>query len=147
MDAMAETVSETLELANALRPILLRLARHLRSEIVEPITGGQVALLVAIEFYPGITGQELAKRESLSVTGVSGHLARLEGAHLVRRQRSTDGRRVGLHVTDQGARVLKSVREQRTAWLVSRLEQLPPGDRETIRAALRPLDDVSMGDR
>jgi len=136
-----------LELANELRPILLRLARHLRGEIHEGVTGGQVAFLVAIEFHPGITGQELAKRERLSAAGVSGHLARLEGEHLIRRERSSDNRRVGLYVTAEGARILKSVREQRTAWLATRLEQLPPADREIIHAALRPLDDVSMGDR
>jgi len=136
-----------LELANELRPILLRLARHLRGEILEGVTGGQVALMVAIEFHPGITGQELARREGLSVTGVSGHLARLEGARLIGRERSSDHRRVGLHITAEGARILKSVREQRTAWLATRLEQLPPADREIIHAALRPLDDVSMGDR
>ena len=136
-----------LELANELRPILLRLARHLRGEILEGVTGGQVALMVAIEFHPGITGQELARREGLSVTGVSGHLARLEGARLIGRERSDDNRRVGLHITAEGARILRSVREQRTAWLATRLERLPPADREIIQAALRPLDDVSMGDR
>jgi DNA-binding MarR family transcriptional regulator len=144
---MIETVSDSVELASELRGVLLRLARHLRSEIPEPVTGGQVALLVAIEFHPGITGQELAERESLSVAGVSGHLARLEGAQLVHRERSDDRRSVGLHLTEQGARLLKAVRDQRTAWLASRLDQLPPADRELIRAALRPLADVSVGER
>src|SRR5579863_7838953 len=114
---MAGEGSESVELANDLRPILLRLARHLRGEILEPVTGGQVALLVAIEFHPGMTGQELAERESLSGAGVSGHLARLEGAHLIRRERSEDGHAVGLYLTGEGTRLLKSVRDQRTAWL------------------------------
>jgi DNA-binding MarR family transcriptional regulator len=144
---MAGSGSDSLELANELRPILLRLARHLRGEILERVTGGQVALLVAIEFHPGMTGQELAEREGLSGAGVSGHLARLEGAHLIRRERSSDGRRVGLYLTPEGTRVLKSVREQRSAWLASRLDQLALEDREAIRSALRPLDDLSIGER
>jgi DNA-binding MarR family transcriptional regulator len=144
---MVETRSDSAELAKKLRPILLRLARHLRGEILESVTGGQVALLVAIEFHPGMTGQELAERESLSVAGISGHLARLEGARLIRRERSGDGRRVGIQLTAEGSRVLASVREQRTAWLAGRLELLEPAARDAIRAALGPLDDLSTGER
>jgi len=106
-----------------------------------------VSLLVAIEFYPGITAQELAAREGLSAPGVSGHLARLEGLKMIRRQRSEDRRRVGLYVTSEGARVLASVRAQRTAWLASRIDELTPEQRAAIEAALEPLDVVSTGDR
>ena len=144
---MVDTVGESLELAGQLRPILLRLARHLRGEIPEPVTGGQVALLVAIEFHPGMTGQELAERESLSVTAISGHLARLEGAQLIRRERSGDRRSVGIYLTEHGGRVLAAVRDQRTAWLARRLEELAPDERARIRAALEPLANVSVGER
>ena len=66
---------------------------------------------------------------------------------MIRRQRTSDRRRVGLFVTNDGLRVLESVREQRTAWLASRLEELSPEDFGALRAALGPLDLVSMGDR
>jgi DNA-binding MarR family transcriptional regulator len=145
---MVQEVNDPVALANQLRPILLRIVRHLRNEThTRGVTGGQVSLLVAIEFHPGITGQELAEREGLSAPGVSGHLARLEGLKMIRRQRSSDRRRVGLFLTLDGARVLESVREQRTAWLASRLEELSPRERAAIEAALEPLDRVSMGDR
>ena len=81
------------------------------------VTGGQVSLLVALEFNPGMTAQELAEREGLSAPGVSGHLARLEGQKLIRRERTSDRRRVGLFVTPDGKQVLATVREQRTSWL------------------------------
>src|SRR4029077_15060348 len=69
---MVLQVNDSVSLANQLRPILLRLARHLRNEThTRGVTGGQVSLLVAIEFHPGITGQELADREGLSAPGVS----------------------------------------------------------------------------
>jgi DNA-binding MarR family transcriptional regulator len=145
---MVREVNESVALANHLRPILLRIVRHLRNEThTRGVTGGQVSLLVAIEFHPGITGQQLAEREGLSAPGVSGHLARLEGLKMIRRQRTSDRRRVGLFLTPEGARVLESVREQRTAWLASRLDELSPEERRLIQAALEPLDRVSMGDR
>jgi DNA-binding MarR family transcriptional regulator len=145
---MVQQVNDSVALANQLRPILLRLARHLRNEThTRGVTGGQVSLLVAIEFHPGITGQELAEREGLSAPGVSGHLARLEGLKMIRRQRTKDRRRVGLFLTNEGASVLASVREQRTAWLASRIDELSAGEREAILAAIDPLDHVSMGDR
>lgn len=146
--SMVQGVNDPVVLANELRPILLRLARHLRSEThARGVTGGQVSLLVALEFNPGMTAQELADREGLSAPGVSGHLARLEGQKLIHRERTNDRRRVGLFVTDDGKQVLATVREQRTSWLAHRLEQLTPEGRAAIHAALAPLDDVSMHDR
>ena len=145
---MVQVVNDPLALANEMRPILLRLARHLRAEThTRGVTGGQVSLLVAIEFNPGMTAQDLAEREGLSAPGVSGHLARLEGQKLIRRERTADRRRVGLFVTSDGEQVLETVREQRTSWLAHRLEQLTPEQRARIQEALQALDDVSMGDR
>ena len=145
---MVQRVNDSVAIANQLRPSLLRIARHLRNEThTRGVTGGQVSLLVAIEFHPGITGQELAEREGLSAPGVSGHLARLEGLKMIRRQRTKDRRRVGLFLTNEGASVLASVREQRTAWLASRIDELTAEEREAILAAIDPLDHVSMGDR
>jgi DNA-binding MarR family transcriptional regulator len=145
---MVQRVNDSVAIANQLRPILLRIARHLRNEThTRGVTGGQVSLLVAIEFHPGITGQELAEREGLSAPGVSGHLARLEGLKMIRRQRTQDRRRVGLFLTNEGASVLASVREQRTAWLASRVDELSFEEREAILAAIDALDHVSMGDR
>src|SRR4051795_3168744 len=132
---MVQVVNDSVALANELRPILLRLARHLRNEThTRGVTSGQVSLLVAIEFHPGITAQQLAEREGLSAPGVSGHLARLEGLKMIRRQRSSDRRRVGLFITNEGTRVLASVREHRTAWLASRIDELTPEERDAIQA-------------
>jgi DNA-binding MarR family transcriptional regulator len=144
-------VDDSLALANELRPILLRLARHLRAEVhAAGVTGGQIAILVAIEFHPGMSAQALAAREGLSGPGISGHLARLEGLGLIRRTRLQDKRRVGLFLTTAGRNVIHSVRNRRTSWLSSRLELLAPEEREVIRDALAALDRVSMmggGDR
>src|SRR5436190_22857417 len=113
---MIRSVNDSLTISNRLRPVLLRLARHLRREIHSiGVTGGQVTLLVSIRAQPGITARELADRERISAAGMSGHLVRLEAAGLIRRERAADRRRVGLFVTEDGDRVLRPVRKKRTA--------------------------------
>ena len=130
-------------LANRLRPVLLRLARELRREIHSlGVTGGQVSLLVAIKSNPGITARELADRERISAPGMSGHLVRLEAAELIRRERASDRRRIGLYLTEEGDRVLRSVKKKRTAWLASRLDRLAPAEREAVARALPALEKL-----
>jgi DNA-binding MarR family transcriptional regulator len=130
-------------LANRLRPVLLRLARELRREIHSlGVTGGQVSLLVAIKHSPGITASELAERERVSAPGMSGHLVRLEAAKLIERVRADDRRRIGLYLTPEGDKVLKSVRKRRTAWLVERLERLTAAERERVDAAVDALEKL-----
>ena len=127
-------------LANRLRPVLLHLNRQLRREIHSlGVTGGQVSLLNQIQRSPGIGVRELAQRERMSAPGMSKYIARLEKAGLLRREALPDKRRVGLRLTDEGERVLRSVKNRRTAWLAARLRGLEPGELEAINAAVEPL--------
>jgi DNA-binding MarR family transcriptional regulator len=140
MMLMVHEVNDSLTLANELRPVLLRLARQVRREAAElGITAGQAGFLAQIEDQPGITARELADHERISAPAMSAHLDRLEAAELVVRTRASDRRRVGLTLSPQGKRVLKSVREQRTAWLAERLESLDEADRAAIEEAIGPL--------
>jgi len=144
---MVRTVNDSLTIANRLRPALLRLARELRREIHSlGVSGGQVSLLAAIDHNPGISASELAEREGMSAPGMSGHLVRLEGAKLIARERTTDRRRIGLTLTGEGRRVLRSVRSRRTAWLVARLNGLTAREREAVDAALEPLEKLLEAD-
>jgi DNA-binding MarR family transcriptional regulator len=128
-------------LANALRPVLLRIARELRREIHSlGVTGGQVSLLIQIKRDPGITASELAERERISAPGMSGHIARLEAARLIERTRAADRRRIGLTVTPDGDKVLANVKKRRTAWLAEHLKGLSDEERESIEAALPALE-------
>src|SRR3978361_1308611 len=123
--------NDPMTIAGRLRPVLLRLARALRREIHWfGVTGGQVSLLASIKHNPGITATELAERERVSAPGMAGHLVHLEADKLMERTRATDRRRIGLALTPEGDKVLKSVRNKRTAWLVERLERLEPEERE-----------------
>ena len=127
-------------LANELRPVLLRLARDLRRETLAPgVTAGQLTLLARIDRQPGITGRELSDQEGISAPGMSAHLERLEAAGLIVRTRGTDRRRVGVSTSPEGARVLAIVRKRRTAWLAERLDRLSESDRAAIDAATQPL--------
>jgi DNA-binding MarR family transcriptional regulator len=129
------------ELANELRPILVRLARELRKETTHlGITGGQATLLWQISEHPGIGLRALAELEGIRTPTVSGLVDRLERAALLQRVRSqTDRRRVGLTITPAGRRLLAAVRERRPVGLAERLELLAPSERAAIEAALRPL--------
>ena len=140
---MVRVVNDPITIANRLRPVLLRLARELRREIHSlGVTGGQVSLLAQDKHNPGITASELAERERVSAPGMSGHLVRLEAANLIERKRAADRRRIGLYLTPEGAKVLRSVRSKRTAWLSARLERLEPAERERIEDALDALEKL-----
>jgi DNA-binding MarR family transcriptional regulator len=140
---MVKVVNDSLELANELRPVLLRLARLIRRESHElGVTAGQVSLLAAIDDQPGITGRELADHERMTPPGMSAALDRLEAADLIVRTRAADRRRVGISLSSEGVRVLRSVRKRRTAWLAERLEGLSERERAAIEEAIEPLSRV-----
>ncbi len=128
-------------LANRLRPVLLQLNRQLRREIHSlGVTGGQVSLLVQINYRPGIGIRELAALERMSVPGMSKFISRLEEAGLVQRAPvEGDQRRVGLTLTSAGQKVLRSVKSKRTAWLSARLRELGSDELDAIDAAIEPL--------
>jgi DNA-binding MarR family transcriptional regulator len=135
------TISDPVTVANRLRPVLLQLNRQLRRELLPlGITGGQAALLHLIRQHPGIGVRELAKREGVSAAAMSTGLTRLEDADLLRRTRGhVDRRRVGLELTDDGQRVLRSARSRRTAWLAARLKRLTPEELVAIDSVIDPL--------
>jgi len=70
---------------------------------------------------------------------MSKYIGRLEAAGLVERTALPDKRRVGLRLTDQAERVLRSVKNRRTAWLAARLRELSPAERAAVEQALEPL--------
>ena len=136
-----EATETSLTLANELRPVLLRLTRELRRETAQfGITGRQATLLWLVKGSPGLTLRALAGMEGISPPALSGHIDRLERSGLLVRVRSSeDRRRVGLELTQEGDRVLRSVRERRTAWLAERLRALDPAALQAVATAIEPL--------
>jgi DNA-binding MarR family transcriptional regulator len=140
--------AETAETVAAdLRPVLLRLARELRKETEQlGITARQATLLWLVKRSPGLSLAELAAEEGISPPALSGHVDRLERAGLIERVRSTDDRRrVGLRLTDEGARLLRRVRARRTTWLADRLRALEPAELDAIERAVPALQAL-LGD-
>ena len=104
------------------------------------VTSRQVTLLWLVKRSPGLTLKALADAEAISAPALSGQVDRLEQRGLLVRLRSTvDRRRVGLELTPEGERLLRSVRERRTAWLADRLGDLEPDDLRAIAEAIEPL--------
>jgi DNA-binding MarR family transcriptional regulator len=127
--------------ADDLRPVLLRLARELRKETEQlGVTARQATLLWLVKRSPGLSLAELAAEEGISPPALSGHVDRLERAGLLERVRSTeDRRRVGLRLTDEGARLMRRIRARRTTWLAERLKGADPAELEAIDAAIPAL--------
>ena len=141
MNPKPRTHIDTVSLADRLRPVLLKLGRELRREAdAAGISPGQLSLLVAIKYSPGIGVRELAARERMSGPGMTQALDRLERAGLVTRApHESDKRRVGLRLTDEGQRVLRRVRTRRTAWLATRLGHLSADELAAVERAIEPL--------
>ncbi len=140
---MNVSLVDEVELANRLRPVLLKLTRELRREIHSlGVTGGQVSLLVAIKYAPGVGIRELAAQEKISPAAVSKAVGKLEAMGLVERSAVSDKRRIGLAVSEKGHQVLRSVRSRRTIWLAERLKGLEPDELRAVEAALVPLEKL-----
>jgi DNA-binding MarR family transcriptional regulator len=144
MSQATKAAVSAIEVAGRLRPVLLKLNRELRRETAAfGVTGTQASLLGLIRRSPGIGVRELAARERMSPASMSVSVARLEKAGLVRRTADPlDRRRQALWVTDEGDRVLRSVRTRRTAWLAARLSRLPEEKLAALADALEPLEDL-----
>ena len=129
------------EMAEDLRPVLLRIGRHLRRETEQlGVTSHQATLLWLVRARPGLSLRELAHEEGISAPSLSAHVDRLEALGLIRRVRSSDDRRrVGLELTVAGRATLRRVRARRTTWLAGRLARLSDDDRERLERALPAL--------
>jgi DNA-binding MarR family transcriptional regulator len=137
MGATSPTL-DPLQVADHLRPAVLRTARRLRREQQDlGVSATQVSLLGAIRTNPGIGHGELAAREGITPAALSTQIDRLEGAGYLTREREAqaDRRRVGLRLTESGAALLAEVRSRRTAWLATHLARLDAPDLATIDAA------------
>jgi DNA-binding MarR family transcriptional regulator len=121
--------------------VLIRLARELRKETEQlGVTARQATLLWFVKRSPGLSLAELAAEEGISPPALSGHVDRLERAGLLERVRSShDRRRVGLRLTDEGERLIRSIRARRTTWLAERLGVLDDAELEAIATALPAL--------
>jgi DNA-binding MarR family transcriptional regulator len=135
-----ESTLSSHEIAEELRPVLLRIGHELRRETELGVTSHQATLLWLVKSKPGSSLRELAQAEGISAPSLSAHVDRLETLGLIRRVRSSDDRRrVGLELTPEGRTTVRRVRARRTTWLADRLGRLSDDDRERVERALPAL--------
>jgi DNA-binding MarR family transcriptional regulator len=144
----SQVSDQVVDVANQLRPAVLRLARDLRRETEQfGVTSRQATLLVLVKASPGANLSDLAEQEGISTAALSAHVDRLVRDGLVERRRSeSDRRRVGLILTDEGTRTLRRVRERRTAWLAKRLARLDPEELRRVERAVPAVVTLSGED-
>lgn len=134
--------AETSDLADHLRPALMRVSRFLRREAQRAGVSALDALLLGqIKKRPGITASELADNEHMTRPTMSAHVARLEEAGWVSRGAcaSEDRRRVSLTITKKGEKALEDIRKHRNDWLAGRLAALGARERAALENAIEPL--------
>jgi len=144
---MAVSVQSRVTLiADELRPLLLRLARHLRRESrgtgLSPLDS---QLIAAIKHNEGIGLSELADLEQTSAPTMSAHVKRLEEAGFIARDGTAypDKRRISLTVTREGEKALDAVRRRRNDWLAARLSELTEKELQALASALAPLGHLA----
>jgi DNA-binding MarR family transcriptional regulator len=138
-------------LATAMRISISRLARRLRVERLglggteTVLSDIQLAALAALERHESMTPGELADHEKVQPPSMTRVIAVLEERGLVRREpHATDRRQVILTVTAEGRDLVQRVRRRREAWLAQRLQELTPGERQTLLAAAPILEKISQ---
>lgn len=83
---------------------------------------------------------QLARIENIAPPTITGIVARLEEKGLVHRGPDPeDARSTRVAVSEAGLDAVGAIRRERTAFLVERIGQLDPDERETLRAATRVL--------
>jgi DNA-binding MarR family transcriptional regulator len=141
MTLAAADPQELVELADRLRPTVLRLSRKLRQEGSKAgVSTLDAMILGRIKAKPGLGVCDLADEEQISRPAMSGHVKRLEASGWIRRtEDAEDGRRSGLVVTPAGEKRIDAIRRRRNDWLVDRLARLSPEAQEELAAASATL--------
>lgn len=142
VSATPRRAADVSALADALRPVLLRLGRRLRREADQlGLSSLDAALLQMVANHEAIGVSELADKERTSRPTMSSHVKRLEAEGWLTRQapRADDRRRVGLAITPAGLKALDAVRRRRNDWLADRLARLTPEQRALIEEAIAAL--------
>ena len=135
--------AEVAALADHLRPVILKLSRHLRREAQKVgMSALDAQLLGVVKMAPGMGVSGLADIEQMSRPAMSAHVKRLEAEGWLMRQSDTpdgDKRRVSLAVTPKGLQALNVIRRSRNDWLAARLSRLTVAERNDLEMALPSL--------
>jgi DNA-binding MarR family transcriptional regulator len=139
------------EMPNRVRTVVARLGRHLRqTRAGAGLTPTQYQVLATVVRLGPVRLSDLATEEGLNPTMLSRIAGKLEAAGLlVRAADATDGRVAVVSASDDGLRLVRRVRSERTDALSRALDGLGPGQRRTLADALPVLEALaeSLKDR
>jgi DNA-binding MarR family transcriptional regulator len=131
------------ELPSRLRLAITRMARRLRQEAGSDLGPSQVAALATIERHGPLAPSELADWERIKRPTATRVLARLEKAGLVDRVPDpTDGRSSIVSASGEGRALLRRLRQRKTAYLATRVRELPAEDVEALARAADVLERI-----
>ena len=138
----------TSEVGARLRIVVMRLHRRLRAKAGDELSPTLVAALVSVERHGPLTLGRLAELERVTPPSITRVVAKLERAGLVTREIDASDRRVSrVGITQEGAGLLQRSRRRKAAYLVQRLDTLPPADLAVVRDALPILERLLEGHR
>jgi DNA-binding MarR family transcriptional regulator len=136
------------ETAQRLRVVFGQLARRLRptkAGLAADLTPTRVAVLLNTVRNGPIRLAEVAEQEGLNPTLLSRTVANLAQDGLVTRTADeTDRRSAWLDATPAGRELAERIRAQRTQAVQAALEELSPGDRTLVEAALPALEQLAQ---
>ena len=134
------------DLANRLRPAVMKLARRLRQMTADPFgpSSSQLsAMAVLLESGSQRIGA-LAAAEKMQPPSMTRIVNSLEERGLVTRAPDpSDGRQCFVALTESGREILLANRRRRDEWLAVRIAELSPADRDVLRHAVDILDRVN----
>ena len=144
---MARTTLDTAALAHDLRLAVMRFSRRLRNQRVDTsVTLTHLAALSTLKRHGAMSPGELAGHERVQPPSMTRVVVALEGMGLVTRTpHPTDGRQVVIDLTPAAQDLLDAEARAREAWLAGRLQELAPGERNTLREAALIMEKLAGG--
>jgi DNA-binding MarR family transcriptional regulator len=142
---VSRTTLDTAALAHDLRLSVMRFSRRLRNQRVDTsVTLTHLAALSTLKRHGPMSPGELAGHERVQPPSMTRVVVALEGMGLVTRTaHPTDGRQVIIGLTQAAEDLLSAEARAREAWLSSRLQELSPEDRATLRDAAAIMDKLA----
>jgi Transcriptional regulators len=136
----------TYELSTDLRIAVARLGRRVRAEKADDaLSDGQFSVLALLFREGPHTLGALSEHERVTPPSMNRRVnALVDAGYLERESSPTDGRKVLLRATPQGAALVKETRRRRDEWLYRRLAALPAEQRQMLHEAstiMRELAD------
>jgi DNA-binding MarR family transcriptional regulator len=132
------------DLASALRMVVSRLTRRMRSEHLEDWSMHLYSVLARIEEDGPQMVKRLAELERVKSSSMSLTVNKLVHDKLVIRQTDPDdGRRTRVVITAKGSRALQVDRRQREEWLAKHFASMPDADRQVMWRAIEIMSQIA----